>query len=145
MKVESSKNLKRYNHLIGELDAAYHEASLKLGLSDSISKILYTICNCGTSCPLNEISRQTGLSRQTVNSAIRNLESEEIIYLKNVNGKAKEVYLTEKGLSAARNTAMKIIAMENDILASWTKEEVQNYLNMTERFLADLKERVKLL
>ena len=40
---------------------------------------------------------------------------------------------------------MKIIAMENDILASWTEEEVQNYLNMTERFLADLKERVKQL
>lgn len=145
MKVESSKNLKRYNHLIGELDAAYHEASLKLGVSDSITKILYTICNCGTSCPLNEISKQTGLSRQTVNSAIRNLESDGIIYLKNVNAKAKEVCLTEKGLAAAKNTAMKIIAMENDILASWTEDEVQNYLNMTERFLADLKERVKQL
>ena len=143
MKVESSKNLKRYNHLIGELDAAYHEASLKLGVSDSISKILYTICNCGTSCPLNEISKRMGLSRQTVNSAIRNLESDGIIYLKNVNAKAKEVCLTEKGLAAAKNTAMKIIAMENDILASWTEDEVQNYLNMTERFLADLKERVK--
>ena len=87
----SSKNLKRYNHLLGEIDGAYHEASLKLGMSDSVSKILYTICNAGGSCLLNDICKQTGLSKQTVNSAIRNLEADEIIYLKAVNGKAKNV------------------------------------------------------
>ena len=34
--------LKRYNHLLGELEAVYHDLSYQLGMSDSVSKILYT-------------------------------------------------------------------------------------------------------
>ena len=45
-----SPALKRYNYLFGETDAVYHEISLKLGLSDSAMKILYTICDNDTSC-----------------------------------------------------------------------------------------------
>ena len=30
-----SKEMKRYNYLIGEIEATYHEAALKLGLSDN--------------------------------------------------------------------------------------------------------------
>ena len=46
------KKLKRYNYLIGETEATYHEISLKLGLSDSAMKILYAICDNGKSCLL---------------------------------------------------------------------------------------------
>ena len=35
-----SKEMKRFNHLLGELDAVYHEMTLKLGLSDSVMRIL---------------------------------------------------------------------------------------------------------
>ena len=30
-----SRDMKRFNYLLGEMDAAYHEISLKLGMSDS--------------------------------------------------------------------------------------------------------------
>ena len=72
--------LKRFNHLIGELDAVYHDMSLRLGLSDSESKILYTVCNFGDSCLLADVCRLTGLSKQTVNSAVRKLEREGVLY-----------------------------------------------------------------
>ena len=36
-----SDEFDRYNHLISELDAVYHSASVKLGLSDSALQILY--------------------------------------------------------------------------------------------------------
>ena len=36
-------DMKRFNHLISEIDAVYHEAALKLGLSDSAMLILYTV------------------------------------------------------------------------------------------------------
>ena len=44
MKTNISNDMKRYNHLLKELDTVYHEMSLKLGLSDSAMIILYTIC-----------------------------------------------------------------------------------------------------
>ena len=76
-----SKKLKRYNYLVGEIDATYHELSTKFGLSDSMMRILYTICDNGTDCPLQKICRLTGLSKQTINSALRRLEQEGIVYL----------------------------------------------------------------
>ena len=33
--------------------------------------------------------------------------------------------------------------MENDIFASWPREDVEQYLELTERFLLDLRERAK--
>lgn len=142
MEKSSLSSLKRYNHLVGEIDAVYHEASLKLGMSDSVSKILYTICNVGSSCLLHDICKQTGLSKQTVHSAIRNLEAKEMVTLELVGGKAKKVCLTEKGEIFAQKTARRLIDMENRILSSWPKEDVQTYLELTERFLMDLKECV---
>lgn len=142
MEKSSLSSLKRYNHLVGEIDAVYHEASLKLGMSDSVSKILYTICNVGSSCLLHDICKQTGLSKQTVHSAIRNLEAKEMVTLELVGGKSKKVCLTEKGEIFAQKTARRLIDMENGILSSWPKEDVQAYLELTERFLVDLKECV---
>ena len=77
----ASEEMKRFNHLLGELDGAYHEISFKLGLSDSAMTILYTICDKGESCLLQEICLQSGVSKQTINSAIRKLEAEGILYL----------------------------------------------------------------
>lgn len=145
MEIKSSDEMRQYNHLLGEMEATYHECSLKLGISDSVSKILYTICVFGGSDLLSNICRHTGLSKQTVNSAIRKLEKEGIIYLSSVNGKAKKVFLTAEGRIYAEKTAMRIIEMENEIFESWSREELQKYLELTERFLAALKDKTSCL
>ena len=93
-----SGELKRYNHLITETDRAYHEASLRLGLSDSAMIILYTICEDGQErCPLKELCRRSGLSKQTVNSAIRRLESDGCLYLEAAGARNKKACLTDRG------------------------------------------------
>lgn len=88
--------MKRYNYLLGEIEASYHEVSLKLGLSDSAMKILYAICDNGESCLLQDICRRSGLSKQTINSAVRKLEAEGMIYLEMADSKHKKVCLTEE-------------------------------------------------
>ncbi len=137
----SSASLRRLNQLLCEIDGEYHEYSLKLGVSDSVSRILYAICNVGDSCLLSEINRQTGLSKQTVNSALRRLEADGIVYLEAVDGKAKNVCLTERGKEFAAGTAMRIIGVENEIFSSWDERDVEAYINLTERFLLSLKEK----
>ncbi|MGN0345575.1 MAG: MarR family winged helix-turn-helix transcriptional regulator [Lachnospiraceae bacterium] len=136
-----SNEMKRYNHLVGEIDAVYHEISLKWGLSDSAMIILYTICDNGDSCLLQEIVRLSGVSKQTINSAIRKLEKEGIVYLKSIGSKNKNVCLTDEGKQLAKHTAIRLIEMENDIFASWEKDEVEKYLELSERFLISLKEK----
>lgn len=140
-----SREMRRYNHLSGEIESVYHEMSLKLGLSDSAMIVLYTICNSGTSCPLREICRVSGLSKQTVNSALRKLEAEGAVYLEPSSARSKNVCLTEAGKALAERTAGEIIRIENDIFAAWPREDVERYLELTERYLLALRERAKRL
>ena len=137
----SSKELRRYNYLAGELDAAYHEINVKLKMSDSAMIILYAICDQGEACLLRDIYCQFGISKQTINSALRKLEEEDLVFLEAVDAKNKRVCLTPKGRETASRTAKRIIEIENDIFSSWKEEEVDKYLELTERYLHDFKER----
>ncbi len=134
---------KRYNYLAMETEAVYHDASVKLGLSDSISLILYTICNNDGICLLGDICRLAGMRKQTLNSAIRKLEAEEIVYLKAADGKKKYVCLTEKGKMLSEKTVLKLIRIENEILESWTEEERETYVRLAEKYLKSFKEKIK--
>ncbi|MCI8408919.1 MAG: MarR family transcriptional regulator [Lachnospiraceae bacterium] len=135
--------LKRFNYLTNEIDAAYHEAALKLGLSDSAMLILYTICNNGEECLLSDITKLSGISKQTLNSALRKLEGEEIVYLEKFSGKKKRICLTEKGRLLVKETVYQLIKIENDIFDSWTKEERRSYIALTERYLSSFKNKIK--
>ena len=145
MRETVSKIMKRQNYLLGEMNAAYHEISLKLGLSDSAMIVLYTICDQGDQCLLQDICRWSGLSKQTINSAIRKLEREGILYLVSAGSRNKNVCLTEKGMDLAERTAKRILQAENEIFASWTGEDVMKYLELTEKFLRALQEKAEQL
>ena len=113
MTIHFSSDIRRFNHLISETDAAYHEMSLKLGLSDSAMQILYTLCG--------------------------NEDGSCLLRLEMAGGKRNKVILTEKGLLLAGRTAGRVIEAENRIFASWPREDVETYLELTRRYLEDLR------
>ena len=139
----TSNDMHRFTYLVGETDSTYHELARKVGMSDSEMSILYTLCDMGGECSLQTICRYSGLAKQTVNSAIRKLEADGVIVLLQQNGRNKNVELTDKGMELAENTVAKIMKIENEIMESWTKEEVQQYLSLTERYLNMLKEKLE--
>lgn len=143
MTKDFSKELRRFNYLLSETESSYHEAASRLGLPESSMIVLYAICHAGTSCPLRDICRNAGVSKQTINSALRRLEAKGLIYLENTDGKNKTVFLTKEGQKLAGRTAAKVIAIENDIFASWTKEDVKQYLSLTERYLQDFRKHLQ--
>ena len=126
--------MKRLNDLICETDAAYHEASVRLGIADSVMQILYTI---------QEIRRRTGISKQTLNSALRKLENEDVLYLAQGDGRKKKICLTAEGERKARETAGRLIQAEDEILSSWTEEEIEIYLKLTERYLREFRVKIE--
>ena len=77
----AEQRLKHFNFLTSEINSVYHEAALKFGLSDSAMMVLYAVCDHDGSCLLNEISRLSGTSKQTVHSAVRRLEEEGYVRL----------------------------------------------------------------
>lgn len=134
---------RRYNRILSEINAVYHEIALKQGFSDSIMSILYIIADNDGTCLISELVKQSGLNKQTINSALRKLEEESILYLEAAGGRSKRIVLTEKGTSVVHNTVDRVIAVENKIYSSWKTEEWALYLELTERYLNELKEKMK--
>ena len=145
MSICPTSELKRINYLTAEIDAAYHQTSLKLGLSDSASMILYAICNQGEECLLQDILRLSGMRKQTVNSALRKMESEHLLYLVTADGKKKKVCLTPEGKALAERTTLRLIQMENEIFQGWPPEDRTRYLELTQKFLSDFLEKLSAL
>lgn len=137
-----SPALKRLNCLLSEMDAAYHEAAQRQGQNDSTSRILYALCELGSPASLRAVCESTGLSKQTVNSALRRMEREGLIYLE-AAGRGKDVCLTEAGEGLACRTALRVIQAENQVFAAWPQADVEQYLALTRRFQEALVEKAK--
>lgn len=143
MEIQMIEEMRQFNYLMNEIDAAYHEAALKFGLSDSALLILYTICSNGNDCLLSDITQLSGVSKQTINSAVHKLEQEEIVYLEVFRGRKKKIYLTEKGRALVKQSVLHIVEIENQILGSWTKEERKLYVDLTQRYLSSFREKME--
>lgn len=141
----NNQKVKRYNYVINEIGSIYHDAAMRMGISDSIQNILYVICENGDCCLQSEIYKQTGISRQTINSAIRKLEKEGVVYLEQGQGRNTIVCLTDVGKEVADQKARPIIRIENEIFDEWTEEESRMYLELTERYRDSLKKKLDAL
>lgn len=139
------ERLRRFNYLAGEINALYHQASMRFSLADSVMDVLYTLCSTEGDCTVGDICRVSALPKQTLNSALRKLEQEGLVYLKNKDERTKFVCLTEQGAALAQATAAKIIQLENEIWAGWSEEEQELYLMLTERYLAGFRQRLDAL
>lgn len=137
-----SEQLQYFNHLSSELESAYHEANLKLGVSDSAMQILYTICSFGDRCLLSDICRLTGVSKQTIHSGLRKLEEEGTVRVEAYQGRKKMVVLTEQGKAVAERTAGVLIQTENEIFNSWAPGDRARYLELTQRYLNAFRQKI---
>ncbi|MCD8100588.1 MAG: MarR family transcriptional regulator [Oscillospiraceae bacterium] len=127
-------DIRKINYLMNEIDALYHQASLKLGVSDSVSLVLYIIHTEGGTCLLSDIYKQTGISRQTVNSAVRGLEKDGVLFLEQSTGRSKRVVLTDKGKSFVDNTVERLCQAERRAFAAWSEEEERICIALLEKY-----------
>lgn len=134
---------RRYNRLLSEIDEVYHEVAIRQGFSDSAMAILYALSDNDGQCRLPELIQSAGLNKQTANSALRKLEQEDIVYLEPAGGKSKRVCLTEKGLATVHETVERVLDVEKKIYSSWSQEEWELYVQLTERYLNQLREEMK--
>lgn len=140
-----SNTARTFNHIIGEINAAFHETALKFGLSDSAMGVLYALSMEEGRCQISDICNISCLPKQTVNSALRKLEREGIIGMESADGKKKIVFLTEKGRILADKTAKRILEIEDEIYARWSDADREKYIDLSRRYLNELKEKTQKL
>ncbi len=138
-------DLRRYNYLMSEIDGLYHEAAFRVGISDSVQRILYVVYSENYRCLQSEIYKQSGVSRQTINSAIRRLEQDGIVRLEKGKGRNTVVCLTKEGIRFAKEKIEPLYRMEHEIFDVWSADEMALYLKLTEKYRDGLKEKLNQL
>ena len=144
MKNIVSAEVRRLNYAVCETGEVYHTLYRAAGLSDSAGMILYVLLENGGKCLLREIRHFTGMGKQTMNSALRKLESDGIIKMESHSGERnKSAAFTSAGKKYAVKTVGKIIKMENKIFSSWNKSDVESYLALYELYLQSLRKKAE--
>lgn len=143
MKQDYYEKIRRINGLSNDMNMAYHQAAWKLGVSDSVLCVLYVIYEKGNHCLLQDICNESGIRKQTINSAIRKLESEEILYLEKDKGKNKRVCLTEKGQQYVLQTAARLYEAECNVFNEWEEEEFETYLRLMKKYNDSFRQQIE--
>ena len=81
MEKESEKRYQEFISASKEADDVYHTLALKFGLSDSAMWIFVYHAGSRPGVTQSEIAEEMSMSRQTINSAIKNLEKQGYLYM----------------------------------------------------------------
>ena len=138
-------HIRKINLLTAEIDALYHRAARQLNLTDSTLRVLYMLHESGDACMLTDIYKRSGVSRQTINSAIRSLEQRGIVTLAQANGKCKRVCVTPDGRAFVRRVIDPLFRAERSAYASWTPAEIDAYVRLTEKYTESFRAQLKTL
>lgn len=145
MGTQRLSEIRRINFLTSETDSLYHQASLRLGISDSVSITLYTIQDRGENCLLSDVYKSSGVSRQTINSAIRKLEADGMLSLAPYAGRSKKIVLTDKGRDFIRQTVAKLLEAETRAFDGWSEEEIKTYIGLMGKYTESLRKQLNQL
>ncbi len=137
--------LRHINYLNSELNALYHQASVKIGLSDSACQVLYFLYADGGQCRLQDITLETGLSKQTIHSAICKLQEQGMLSLKHDAGRRKLVCLTPQGQDYTAETVARIFEAEKAAYRDWKEAEIEEHLRLLQKYNDHFKKQIELL
>lgn len=114
-----------------------------MNLSDSEFWILYVLVTNEPKVLQAELTSITGMTKTTVNSALKKMEREELIALKSDTGRNVGVSLTAKGLQRAEKTVCRMIDIENRIYESRSDEEKSMLIKLNRDYAEKLEKMIE--
>lgn len=110
--------LERLNQIWKESDRIYHDVARHSGLSDCAFWIMYGLMNMDRPLPQKEVSRSWRFSRQTVASALRQLEERRLITVRLADGSRRDkvIELTDAGTEFIERYVAPVILAEQGAL-----------------------------
>lgn len=132
--MKNTNMLHRFNAIYDEISSLYHKASEKLGLADSEMLVLYLIDEHEETLSQSDIMNITGMSKQTIHSAVKRMETSGWLSRAERSGHRRELRLTSAGQQVIREVIEPFREKEESIFADWTAEEKESYLRLNERY-----------
>ena len=120
-----------YSRLYKEDDGLYRRLAKHFRLSESAFWILYTLEASQQPLTQAELCGWLYLSKQTINSGLKQLEQEGRIRLSDGPGRKKYLRLSDTGRALAARTVRPVIEIEERAFLSMTQEEQEDFLRLT--------------
>ena len=146
MEPKSTPQIERFNQLWNILDGTYHEYARRCGLSDMTMWLLYALWQSEAGYTQRELCAQWCEPPQTVNSALKALERQELVRLEPVPGnrKNKRAVLTGQGQALAREVIAPLLRAERRSFAGLVAGETEQLFALMQRHVELLREALSL-
>ncbi len=141
--ISKENALTKFNRLYKEMDDIYHKIAANAGLSESAFFVLYAIASMEEECLQKNISDYYYLSRQTINSSVKNLQKNGYIYLIRKNGRDKQILLTEEGKKLMKEKILPVIDQEQAAFEEMAPREREQLLTLTEKYIHILQQKTE--
>ena len=143
MEYHEGKKLGRFNALMNEFEAFYHEIAAKCGLSDSGYEIMRAMMLLGEGCTQTNIYKNSYLNKQTVNSSVKQLVKKGLIFLEQGKGREYKLYLTDIGREYIELRILPVESAENEIFEELTEDEYDELIRLTEKYLDSFRRKIR--
>ncbi|MDR2044413.1 MAG: MarR family transcriptional regulator [Clostridium sp.] len=131
------EQLSEYFSIWKETDALYSLFAKLSGISDTAFWILYCIRQSGENITQRDIRKQWSISKQTVHSALKELEKKHIIRLSELEGdrRSKRIFLTEEGYRFSEKHLDVVCKIEETVFEKMSNSEREAMLRCSEKYL----------
>ena len=142
-KTNNARNkLYEYNNALKSVDENYRNIAKRSGLSEAAFWTLYTLRMEPGNVTQSDVCNVLYQPKQTVNSALKKLESEGYIILTPAGAHTKNISFTESGIKLCEQTVDKVIEAECDALKEMTDDEAENLIALQGAYSILLKNKL---
>lgn len=136
------KKLYEYNNVLKSVDESYRNVAKRYGLSEAAFWALYTLRVEPGSITQSDVCNVLYQPKQTVNSALKKLESEGYITLTPAGAHTKNISFTESGIKLCEQTVDKVIGAECDTFREMTDDDAENLIALQRTYSILLKNKL---
>lgn len=135
----TEKKLYEYNNVLKSIDDCYRNIAKRYGFSEAAFWTLYTLRMEPGNITQSDVCTVLYQPKQTVNSALKKLESEGYITLTPAGAHTKNISLTKSGTKLCEQTVDKVIEAECAALGNMTDDESENMTALMKLYSVLLK------
>ena len=141
MEKQITNQLELLNQQVKELTGIYHQAAVRLGISDNEFWVWYTLLVMTDDYSQQDICDLWSLPKQTVNSVVANLVKRKYVTLEVVPGtrNRKIIRLTEEGKVYGDTVVNHIFEIEKRAINKMTEQERQACISLMSKYISLLK------
>lgn len=132
--------IQEFNELLKKMDDIYHQLAKNSGLSDTAFWIIYTIKNEKETYKQKDLCDMWSYSKQTINSALKKLEEQNIIKLVSIpeNKKDKKLVLTQYGEEIAKKFIEPVNKIEKKALTKIDEKERTELIRIFQKYINEM-------